>query len=148
MGIREDILFGEIALNLNAISSEQLNECVEIQEKSSYPQQLGAILVEKGYLTPEKLASILEEQQKNLLKYNDSTPNKQKSFLFGQMVFTRGFASKPQINECIREQAKNEKLGIFMPLGEILVKKGYMKATEIQEILEQQRQIMNALEEE
>ena len=142
MGIRENILFGEIALQMGVLTPEQLNDCIDIQEKEKFPRQLGIILIEKGYLDSSTVEKILEEQQKNLLKHMDNTQKKQRSLLFGQMAISRGFITQGQLNESIREQAKIERMGIFMHLGEIFVKKGFMSEEQTHQILKEQKNIL------
>lgn len=148
MGIREDLLFGEIALNLKVITAEQLNECVEIQEKEGSQRQLGIILVEKKYLTEEILEQILVEQQKNLLKYSDYSQQKQRSRLFGQMAISRNYITPQQLNETIREQAKIEQMGMFLHLGEIFIKKNFMTQAQVDEILSEQRRLLEEARQE
>lgn len=148
MGIREDLLFGEIALNLKLVTPEQLHECVALQEQQNSSQQIGIILREKGYLTPAGLEKILEEQHQKLSKFVDNSQQKQRSVLFGQIAISRGYLTAKQLNECLREQANIDQMGIFMHLGEIFVKKGFMQESQVQELLRDQKKLIDSLQEE
>ena len=55
----EQNLFGQILINFNLITQEQLDKVVEIQKKSNPPRLLGELLVEQGYLDDKSLKSIL-----------------------------------------------------------------------------------------
>ena len=54
---------------------------------------------------------------------------------FGQTAVQLGYLSDQQVSECISIQAKMREMGIDEPLGEILVKKGYITVLQKQNIL-------------
>jgi len=54
------LLVGQIALELSFVTREQLQECIDFQAGQPQPKPIGALLVENGFLTPEKLAAVLE----------------------------------------------------------------------------------------
>ncbi|MCP4678154.1 MAG: hypothetical protein GY854_22095 [Deltaproteobacteria bacterium] len=54
-------LFGEVALRLKFLSKEQLAEVAVLREKD-HAKRIGEICVEKGYLEPEQVETILEDQ--------------------------------------------------------------------------------------
>ena len=62
----EQNLFGQILINFNLITQEQLDKVVELQKKSSPPRLLGELLVEQGYLDDKSLKSILSVQKRKL----------------------------------------------------------------------------------
>jgi hypothetical protein len=69
------LLLGSIALRRNAITDEQLIEALEIQSNSEPKPLLGAVLIALGYLTPDVLRRLLEEQESTLTKaFRPSTP--------------------------------------------------------------------------
>jgi hypothetical protein len=59
--------FGEIAVEKGLVSEDQVREALDLQEdyaeKHQQQKEIGAILTEKGYLTPQDVAGILEEQK-------------------------------------------------------------------------------------
>ncbi len=54
-------LFGEIALRLKFLSKKQLAEVAGLREKE-YAKRLGEICIEKGYLKPQQVDTILQNQ--------------------------------------------------------------------------------------
>jgi len=62
----EQNLFGQILINFNLITQEQLDKTVELQKKSNPPRLLGELLVEQGFLDDKSLKSILSVQKRKL----------------------------------------------------------------------------------
>lgn len=62
----EQNLFGQILINFNLITQEQLDKVVELQKKSNPPRLLGELLVEQGILDDKSLKSILSVQKRKL----------------------------------------------------------------------------------
>ena len=99
----EDLFFGQIAIQKQYITLEQLDECLRTQKKMHPPHRIGEILVEKGYLTQEKLEDTILSQKKQ---------NKKDDFSIGDFddevleknILTKGFASKKHIREAKRAQ--------------------------------------------
>jgi len=54
---------------------------------------------------------------------------------YGQTALSLGFATEAQLRECLEIQAKLREMGLDEPLGEIMVRKGYVGAARHQEIL-------------
>src|SRR6185503_14432158 len=62
----EQNLFGQILINFNLITQEQLDKVIELQKKSNPPRLLGELLVEQGFLDDKSLKSILSVQKRKL----------------------------------------------------------------------------------
>ena len=62
----EQNLFGQILINFNLITQEQLDKVVELQKKSNPPRFLGELLVEQGFIDDKSLKSILSVQKRKL----------------------------------------------------------------------------------
>ncbi len=62
----EENLLGQILLNFNLLSREQLEKAIDAQRKSQPPKLLGEILVEQGLLDDKSLKSILSVQKRKL----------------------------------------------------------------------------------
>ncbi len=62
----EQNLFGQILINFNLITQEQLDKAIELQKKTSPPRLLGEILVEQGFIDDKSLKSILSVQKRKL----------------------------------------------------------------------------------
>lgn len=63
--LREDNLFGKVAVSLGYVSEDEIEECVNLQMstfKSSF-MRLGDIMTRRGYLTPHQVAHILQHQR-------------------------------------------------------------------------------------
>ena len=62
----EELLFGKIAVSRNLCTQAHVEECVRLQLQMQSPHQpaprLGDLLVEKGYLTRDQHAEILDLQ--------------------------------------------------------------------------------------
>jgi hypothetical protein len=68
--VREDNLFGKVAIRLSFCTEDQLGECLALQEQLPKERfmRLGDILVIKGYLTVEQVKKI-SDTQKGLILY-------------------------------------------------------------------------------
>jgi len=62
----EQNLFGQILLNFNLITKEQLDKVIELQKKTNPPRLLGELLVEQGLIDDKSLKSILSVQKRKL----------------------------------------------------------------------------------
>jgi serine/threonine protein kinase len=64
---KDEITFGQVAIQQSFTTVERVKECLEIQEKirsvGGKPRLLGEILYEKGYLTSEQINRIFNVQQ-------------------------------------------------------------------------------------
>ena len=135
MPSRTDLLLGQIALDRGFISQDQLDECLKAQEKNPQWKQLGMIFLDRDFISEDDLEIVLEIQRKSLDKSVDNSELKLKDVLFGRIVVSSRFATQGQVNECLREQERIERMGMFLRLGEILVKKGYLNDDNMAEIL-------------
>ena len=62
-------LFGQIALKMDYITSDRLNECLREQEVGGgSPPLIGEILLRKGYLTAEQFQEVLRRQNKEVVQ--------------------------------------------------------------------------------
>jgi twitching motility protein PilT len=62
----EENLFGQILLNFNLLTKEQLEKVLDSQKRSQPPRMLGELLVEQGLLDEKSLKSILSVQKRKL----------------------------------------------------------------------------------
>jgi Zn ribbon nucleic-acid-binding protein len=135
---KADILFGKIAIKAGMCSEEQIDECVRLQEEMEQRKPLGMIMLEKSYITEEQLQRIIEIQKQNLQEKAINSRTKRDDGMFGRIVLKLGFASEEQVHDAVRIQAKIEE-DIFLRLGEIMVKKGYLTNEQVSAVLEYQR---------
>ncbi len=136
--VKEDSLFGRIALHNNFINQTQLDECLRLQGEGPRPKLLGMIMLEKGYITREQLRLILEYQKKNL-QHPATDPDEQKEDIaFGFIAVKQKLTTLDRVYECVREQARLARLGLYFRLGEIFVNKGYLSPENVSDILRRQ----------
>jgi tRNA(Ile2) C34 agmatinyltransferase TiaS len=135
----EENLFGRIAVINNYVTSEQLEEGLQIQRGESPPRRLGEILVEKGYLTPEQLHMILEIRRKKVRKLlRDPQEVREGDKHFGELAVREGYIDLDELEAAILEQERVARLGLHFRLGEILVANSTVTVKEVLEILRRQ----------
>lgn len=144
-------LYGDIALIEGLLTREQLDEGIRIQERSLGSPALGEILLDLGFLTPQAHARILELQRQAIRKSDDSTSRPGENTrvrnrldnLFGKLAVSLGFTAPARIHECVRIQAQARESGSKIPLGRLLVDKGYLDEAQVLTILHiQENQIV------
>jgi len=62
----EQNLFGQILINFNLLTKEQLEKAMDLQRRTQPPRLLGEILVEQGLIDEKSLKSILTVQKRKL----------------------------------------------------------------------------------
>lgn len=134
-----ELLFGKIALNQGFCTQAQIEECSRLQLQLQSPHQpaprLGDLLVEKGYLSPEQHAKILELQQQNLDLVDPLVKKRKEAILFGKLAVKQGLVTEDEVNQALRMQAQP---GELRSLGEILVAKGFLTSIQVKEVLNKQ----------
>ena len=62
-----DIRIGSLALRAGLVTPEQIREALAIQASEAMsgrmPRQVGLILIAKGWLQPDQLAALLQQQE-------------------------------------------------------------------------------------
>ena len=132
----DDRLLGSLAVREGYISAQQVEECVGLQKQAAPPRKLGEILIEKGYLTPTRLASILDIQSRQV-KMVAADPAR--GGLLGQIALDLGFVNADQVNQALEEQTLLSRSGSPAMLGQILLRKGWLQTGQFLEILKIQR---------
>ena len=145
MPASSDLLFGKIALTEGFCTQAHLDECTRLQLQLQSPHQpaprLGQLLVEKGYLTPDQHARVLEIQQQNLDALDPASKQRKEAVIFGKLALKQGLVTAEEVNECLRLQAAP---GERRSLGELLVFRGYLTAIQVKDLLSKQlKRIMN-----
>lgn len=136
--MKEDLLFGKIALRRGWISKGQLEECLKEQDASDGARLIGMILLEKGYISKEQQREIIEYQKQNMQRPALGPEEQKSDIAFGFLAVKKDYTTLNRVYECVREQAKAAKLGLFFRLGEIFVNKGYLTVDQVREILRDQ----------
>jgi hypothetical protein len=144
MGLRNRLLVGQIAIDLELIDPAQLQQCIDLQAGQAAPKPIGLLLVEIGLLTPEKLTLVLEEQKRRLQEELPYAPAQRGAVAFGRLVVERGFATQQAVNEALRAQQDLADRGVRKRLGELLVEAGHLAADAVPEILKEQGKVLMA----
>ena len=132
----DDRLLGTLAVREGYITAHQVEECVGLQKQADPGRKLGEILIEKGYLTPTRLASILDIQTRQV-KMVAADPAR--GGLLGQIALDLGFVNADQVNQALEEQTLLSRSGSPAMLGQILLRKGWLQTGQFLEILKVQR---------
>jgi hypothetical protein len=144
MGPRNRLLVGQIALDLQLLDRDQLQQCIDLQAGQVSPKPIGVLLVETGLLTPEKLNLVLEEQKRRLQEELPYRPAQRGAVAFGRLVVDRGFAKQEAVNEALRAQQDLADRGSRKRLGELLVEAGHLSPDAVPEILKAQGKVLMA----
>jgi hypothetical protein len=64
---KESLLIGKLAVREGYVSEEKVNACLRIQARDGEKRTIGEIMVQKGYLTPAELKTLLSKQQKRIM---------------------------------------------------------------------------------
>jgi serine/threonine protein kinase len=135
-----ELLIGKIAIKEGLMTKEQVLDCLIAQDYNP-GKPLGSIMVEKGYITGSQLEHLLELQKKAIAETSLEAIGMPKgTFLFGKLLIQHGFATEFQVNDCLKLQGEFYELGIepVPPLGEIMVKKGYIRPETVELVLQLQ----------
>jgi serine/threonine-protein kinase len=122
------MLFGKIALKNKLLTETQLEEALELQKearKIGLQENLGTVCIRLGYLTHQDIEKILEVQLKIELK--------DASKLYGKIAMENGLLNQKQLDEGMALQEENK---FRTPLGQYLLKLGYISMKDHQSVLE------------
>ncbi|MBI4575368.1 MAG: SUMF1/EgtB/PvdO family nonheme iron enzyme [Planctomycetes bacterium] len=132
----KDIILGEIAVEQRLVDREMVDECVGLQERGPSDRPLGAILVEKGYLSEAQLAHVLRLQKERLGQVDPLTRERVEDVIFGQLAVKREMLRLEDVHAALREQARLRAAGTRRRLGQILVDRAVLTAAQVEELLE------------
>lgn len=134
MDSKLDALLGRIALREGMLTQEQLFDCLLFQERNP-SRPLGSIMVQRGYLGEQQLEKLLKLQRTATAAASSGGDPPQ--VRLGRILVDKGLATDYQVNECIRLQARMSEMGIrpVPPLGEILIKRGYIDREKLETAL-------------
>ena len=141
---RNRLLIGQIALELQLVTRDQLQQCVDFQAGQVQPKPIGALLVQNGFLNTEQLTQVLEEQERRLKEPQAHTPVAVGEYAFGKLVVERGLTTPEHVHEALRAQQDWADRGIRRRLGELLVEAGHLKAELVPGLLKVQGKTLMA----
>lgn len=138
-GIDErEFLFGKIAVTLGFTTEERIEECLEIQRRTSPDLPIGRILIDEGHMDRDHIEEVLATQRNYLRKIESHSREKVEDTIFGRLVVNNMFATENQVDDAVREQRKRETQGVIVPLGSILVEWGLLTMEQVESILKRQ----------
>ena len=129
------LVIGELAVREKLLTRDQLEDIVALQEKARFSQPLGALMLEKKYLSKAQLDSLLRRQKEAIADYERSLSV---SGLFGQIAVQIGFITEHQLAEAIRLQLAMEAEGKRRKIGQILLSTKALDSRRFWEILSAQ----------
>jgi hypothetical protein len=139
MASLDESLFGRIAVLNNYLRADQLEECLRIQRAESPPRRIGDILLEKKYLTEEQLRTILEIRRKKSRKSQANQGEvRENDKAFGHLALQSGLVNLDQLEGAILEQQRLKHLNLHFRLGEIMVAKRMLEASDVVRLLRSQ----------
>jgi hypothetical protein len=144
MGPRNNLLIGQIALDLKLLDRRQLQQCIDLQAGQVQPKPIGVLLVETGLLSSEQLNLVVDEQRRRLAEELPYTPAQRGAVAFGRLIVERKYAKQEAVNEALRAQQDLADRGVRKRLGELLVEAGHLSADVVPEILEAQGKVLMA----
>lgn len=131
----EDSLFGRIARDMGLVTEPQLRDALVEQARSSTARLLGAILVEKGFLTEDGLKKVLLAQRERLIPLKRGKAAREADSTFGSIAIQSGFITDKDLSEALLEQFRLSKKALFLKLGEVLVHRGKLTPEQVKTIL-------------
>ena len=128
-------LIGQIALSEGYITAAQLETCMAKQAVLTPPRPLGALLVESGALSEDKLAAVVRIQETH---FDRVAPEPAKGGLFGQLAVKLGYLKPEQLHDALREQQSSGRAGSSLLLGQVLLRRKAISSDQFLEILRRQ----------
>jgi len=114
-------LFGMVALSLGFITKEQLQECLDVQQKFTIPLPLGAIMMARSHITENQLRDVLRVQAKALKGNYRPKTKTQRRKLLGEILIEQGHIDKQTLATALERQETLRNTGFSPRLGELLV---------------------------
>ncbi len=133
-----DLLFGKIAVEQGYVSEADLEECIADQINAQDSRPLGEMLLERSTITRRQMEAILAIQQERLEKEHPKSRQRRADTLFGRLAWRMGMLTQDDLHSALRLQAAMDDDKV-LPLGELLVREGYLTDRQVQSILEVQR---------
>ncbi|MCR4318252.1 MAG: hypothetical protein NUW37_18065 [Planctomycetes bacterium] len=135
-------LFGQIAVELGYVNSGQLEKCFDFQQSSRARKHIGAIMKILGFISDEEMHEILAIQKRSQFEEVAGAAKKRKERTFGYLSVKLGYMTEEQVYACVREQARCERLGLYLKLGEICINRAFLRLEQVEEILELQTRVI------
>lgn len=135
-GLSNARMFGVIALSMGMITSEQLQQCLDIQEETAnVRRRLGSIMLARGYMTESQVRDVLALQGKTGETTVLPANKRERRKLIGEILVERGFIDSSTLTRALKRQQLLRKTGINPRLGELLIAIGKINRQQLREAL-------------
>jgi hypothetical protein len=124
------VRLGEIAVELQFVSREDLDEVLAVKQEGTSFVGIGERLVFKKLITRPQLEILLTEQARRLGAESDR--------LFGQIAIDLGLVSSRSVDDALAEQRTRAESGIRTPIGMILAERGLLSTSDVEHVLHTQ----------
>ena len=129
------LVIGELAVRDRLISRDQLEDVVDVQQKSGFSQPLGSLMLERKLLTKTQLDGLLQRQKQVLQEYEKTLSV---SGLFGRIAIEIGLINEKQLAEAIRRQLAADFEKKHTKIGQILLAMKAISPTQFWEVIHSQ----------
>ncbi len=143
-----DSIVGKACIERGWVTREQLVECLRDcasdaveptptpSSSSSTHSRLTAVLVQRGLVKPDQMASLQEEITKILASHSEYEVVRRNDTSIGSLLVKAGHCSKEQLVEALSMQQYAASKGELAPrLGEILLQKGFVTFGALEQVL-------------
>ncbi len=119
-------LLGEALVEARVLTQAQLDEALHRQAElaqHSKPMRLGELLIKLKVITQEQLLAALTAQVESMAPSLEDA----QAMRFGEFLVTQGLLTRAQLHQGLESQADARRHGLALPLGEVLVRCGYLE---------------------
>lgn len=142
--IKEDHLFGKIAVLNNFITEEQLQEALQIQNSNTDLLSLPLILLRLGYISNEQFRDILETQKRRMPRPAVNPQEKKEDLVFSYLAVRNSYAEEEEVNKCLTQQAFLARRGLLFRLSEIMVVQKVISLLQAEKLIAEQESLIVA----
>ncbi len=128
-------LFGMIAMSMGMIDKEQLDECLQLQQQSGEPAQLGEIMLTRGDLTEEQVSDIVAVQRRMGSIEDLPVVKTRGRKLIGQIMVEAAYVDEKALKSALQRQNLLRETGISPLLGELLIAVGRLTRQRLEKAL-------------
>jgi hypothetical protein len=124
-----------IAMSMGMVTKEQLDECLEVQQQSKKPRQIGAIMLERGDINQKQVRDILTVQGKMGDVTGLPATKSERRKLIGEIMVEAAYINEQTLRAALGHQNLLRKTGISPRLGELLIAVGKLTRDQLQKAL-------------
>jgi hypothetical protein len=128
-------LFGMIALSMGMIDREQLDECLQAQQQTDGPVQLGEIMLTRGYLEEDQVHDIVAVQRRMGCVEDLPIVKTKGRKLIGQIMVEAAYIDENSLKSALGRQELLRQTGISPLLGELLIAVGKLTRQRLEKAL-------------